>query len=68
MYQILAGKREPTVEGVLGNEKAAFTINACSEVQLSSFTVENYFIGQAEAMLVRGERIIIDRVSSLFIA
>jgi len=27
MYQILAGKREPTVEGVLGNEKAAYPIN-----------------------------------------
>jgi pectinesterase len=45
------------------SRRPAFTINDCKDIQLSSFTVENYFIGQAEAMLVRGQRIILDHMT-----
>ncbi len=27
-----------------------------NDIQLSTFTINNHFIGQAEALLVRGER------------
>jgi pectinesterase len=45
------------------SRRVAFTINNGRNIQLSSFTINNYFIGQAEAVLVRGERIIIDRMN-----
>ena len=34
-----------------------------TDIQLSTFTINNYFIGQAEALLVRGQRIVIDRMT-----
>jgi pectinesterase len=45
------------------SRRPAFTIYNGDNIQLSSFTINNYFIGQAEALLVRGERIIIDRMN-----
>ncbi len=41
----------------------AFSIINCTDIQLSNFTINNYFIGQAEALMVRGERIIIDHMT-----
>lgn len=45
------------------SRRPAFTLNECKDIQLSTFTIENYFIGQAEALLVKGQRIIIDRMT-----
>jgi pectinesterase len=45
------------------SRRPAFTINEGSSIQLSTFTINNYFIGQAEALLVRGKKIIIDRMT-----
>ena len=45
------------------SRRVAFTINNGRNIQLSSFTINNYYIGQAEALLSRGERIIIDRMT-----
>jgi pectinesterase len=44
------------------SRRVAFTINNGKNIQLSSFTINNYFIGQAESLLVRGDRIIIDHM------
>lgn len=41
----------------------AFSLINSSDIQLSNFTINNYFIGQAEALMVRGERIVIDRMT-----
>ncbi len=41
----------------------AFSLIDCADIQLSNFTINNYFIGQAEALMVRGERIVIDRMT-----
>lgn len=66
---ILRGEdREKTVVGYANNSafnraRPAFTVTDASDVQLSTFTINNYFIGQAEALLVRGERIVIDRMT-----
>jgi pectinesterase len=40
-----------------------FTITNSADLQLSSFTVSNYFIGQAEAMYVNAKRIILDHMT-----
>jgi len=45
------------------SRRPAFTISEGNNIQLSTFTINNYFIGQAEALLVRGKRIIIDRMT-----
>ena len=45
------------------SRRPAFSIYDGSDIQLSTFTINNYFIGQAEALLVRGERIVIDRMT-----
>lgn len=43
--------------------RPAFSILNVTDVQLSNFTIENDFIGQAEALLVRGDRVVIDRMT-----
>jgi hypothetical protein len=43
--------------------RPAFTVTESSDIQLSTFTVRNDFIGQAEALLLRGERNIVDRMT-----
>jgi pectinesterase len=45
------------------SRRPAFSIQEGSDIQLSNFTINNYFIGQAEALLVRGERIVIDHMT-----
>jgi pectinesterase len=52
----LPGRPDPS-------RRVAFTIYHCSDVQLSTFTANNYFVGQAEAMLVNGTRIILDHMT-----
>jgi pectinesterase len=47
----------------IGKTRNAFTIEKCTRLQLSSFTVSNYFIGQAEAMRIGGTRIILDHMT-----
>lgn len=44
------------------SRRPAFTLYQVEDIQLSDFTIENYFIGQAEALLVRGDRVIIDNM------
>lgn len=43
--------------------RPAFSIVEANDIQLSTFTINNYFTGQAEALLVRGERNIVDRMT-----
>lgn len=43
--------------------RPAFTVTEANDIQLSTFTIRNDFIGQAEALLLRGERNIIDRMT-----
>jgi len=45
------------------SRRPAFSVVDSTDIQLSTFTVSNYFVGQAEALLVRGERVIIDRMT-----
>lgn len=45
------------------SRRPAFSIQNSNGIQLSTFTITNTFIGQAEALLVRGERNIIDRMT-----
>lgn len=45
------------------SRRPAFSLQNARDIQLSTFTINNYFIGQAEALLVRGERIVIDRMT-----
>jgi pectinesterase len=45
------------------SRRPAFSIQNANDVQLTTFTINNYFIGQAEALLVRGERIVLDRMT-----
>lgn len=45
------------------SRRPAFSVYSSSDIQLSNFTISNYFIGQAEALLVRGERNIIDHMT-----
>jgi len=45
------------------SRRPAFSIQNGTDIQLSSFTINNYFTGQAEALLVRGERIVLDRMT-----
>jgi pectinesterase len=60
--------REKTVVGYANNSafnriRPAFSVTDASAIQLSTFTINNYFMGQAEALLVRGDRIVIDRMT-----
>ena len=41
----------------------AFSLINAADVQLSSFTINNYAIGQAEALMVRGQRVVIDHMT-----
>ncbi len=43
--------------------RPAFTVTDAHDVELSNFTIQNYFIGQAEALLVRGERVVLDHMT-----
>lgn len=43
--------------------RPAFTVTEATGVQLSTFTIRNDFIGQAEALLMRGDRNIVDRMT-----
>ncbi len=45
------------------SRRPAFSLQNVRDVQLSTFTINNHFIGQAEALLVRGERVVIDRMT-----
>ena len=45
------------------SRRPAFSIYSSSDIQLSNFTISNYFVGQAEALLVRGERTVIDHMT-----
>jgi hypothetical protein len=45
------------------SRRPAFSIQTANGIQLSNFTIANTFIGQAEALLIRGERNIIDHMT-----
>ncbi|KAF2666318.1 pectin lyase-like protein [Microthyrium microscopicum] len=45
------------------SRRVAFTISNSNDIQLSTFTINNYFIGQAEAILIRGDRILLERMT-----
>jgi len=45
------------------SKRPAFSVNDSNAIQLSTFTIRNTFIGQAEALLMRGERNIVDRMT-----
>ena len=45
------------------SRRPAFSIYQATGIQLSTFTINNYFIGQAEALLVRGQQIVLDRMT-----
>jgi pectinesterase len=60
--------REKTIVGYANNSafnriRPAFTVADSNDIQLSTFTIRNYFIGQAEALLLRGEHNIVDRMA-----
>ena len=44
------------------SRRPAFSLYKVEDIQLSDFTINNYFIGQAEALLVRGDRVVIDNM------
>lgn len=43
--------------------RPAFSVASSNDIQLSTFTIRNDFIGQAEALLMRGQRNIVDRMT-----
>lgn len=43
--------------------RPAFSVSNSNDIQLSSFTIRNDFIGQAEALLMHGQRNIVDRMT-----
>jgi hypothetical protein len=45
------------------SRRPAFSIQNSDDIQLSNFTIANAFFGQAEALLARGQRIVIDRMT-----
>lgn len=47
------------------SRRPAFSIQDSRDIQLSNFTIRNHFFGQAEALLARGERIVIDHMTLL---
>ena len=44
------------------SRRPAFSLYKVEDIQLSDFTINNYFIGQAEALMVNGDRVIIDNM------
>ncbi|WP_395650031.1 pectinesterase family protein [Brevundimonas sp.] len=42
--------------------RPAFSVTNADDIQLSTFTIRNDYIGQAEALLMRGRRNIVDRM------
>lgn len=53
----------PSRGGGSPSRRPAFSIQNGSGIQLSNFTIRNDFIGQAEALLIRGERIVVERMT-----
>jgi hypothetical protein len=45
------------------NRRPAFSVYNSTDIQLSNFTINNYFIGQAEALLVSGSKNIVDHMT-----
>ncbi|KAI0972082.1 pectinesterase [Xylaria arbuscula] len=45
------------------SRRPAFSFRGISDLQLSSFTIINYYTGQAEALLVDGVRVVLDHMS-----
>ncbi|KAH8809340.1 pectinesterase [Xylogone sp. PMI_703] len=45
------------------SRRPAFSFHGVTDTQLSSFTINNYYKGQAEALLVEGTRVIIDNMN-----
>lgn len=45
------------------NRRPAFSVSDSTDIQLSTFTINNYYIGQAEALLMTGARNIVDRMT-----
>lgn len=43
--------------------RPAFSVTNSNDIQLSTFTIRNDFIGQAEALLMRGQRNVVDRMT-----
>lgn len=68
---IIRGEDRDQVTVGYGNNSAfnvttprhAFTLSGCDDVQLSTFTIRNYYFGQAEALRASGQRIVIDRMT-----
>ncbi len=67
---ILRGEdRDEVIVGYANNtpfnprRRWAFSIIDGADIQLSNFTINNYAIGQAEALMTRGERIIVDHMT-----
>lgn len=52
----------PPATGV-PNRRPAFSVHDSTDIQLSTFTINNYYIGQAEALLLTGARNIVDRMT-----
>ncbi|ODP38872.1 pectinesterase family protein [Sphingomonas turrisvirgatae] len=50
-------------EAGVPNRRPAFSIADSTDIQLSTFTINNYYIGQAEALLITGARNILDRMT-----
>jgi hypothetical protein len=68
---IIRGESQDGVVVGCGNNSAfnpakpryAFSLQNCTDCQLSTFTINNYFYGQAEALMLRGERLVVDRMT-----
>jgi pectinesterase len=45
------------------SRRPAFSLYDVSDIQLSNFTINNYLVGQAEALLVRGSHIVVDHMT-----
>lgn len=45
------------------SRRPAFSVYNSDDIQLSTFTIRNTFIGQAEALLMRGDRNVLDRMT-----
>lgn len=68
---IFRGESRDGVQVGYGNNSAfnvnrpryAFSLSGCEDIQLSNFTISNLIWGQAEALMARGERIVIERMN-----
>lgn len=45
------------------SRRPAFSFHGVSDVQLSDFTINNYYKGQAEALLIEGVRVVVDHMT-----